>query len=605
VGRILLILRLTARDLRRRPAEAVLMILVIGVATTTLTIGLALYGVTDKPYQQTRAATAGPDVVASLPAGTSQSADPAGVNALIHASGVTGHSGPYPLASTMIRARGRTADVMAEGRDLAPASIDQPKSTLGSWVRDGGVVIERSFADALGVHVGDQVTLGGQSFRVVGMAVSAGLPAYPGSLCSMGCASIPASWLHSSTFPTPGLVWLTKPAARSLATSAGSLSYLLNLKLANPAQAQAFVIAHNANWSPTEPILSPWQRILDVDNLVVENAQEAMQVGGWLFGLLAVAGLAVLVGRRMVEQTRRVGLLKAVGGTPGLVASVLLAEHLVLALAAAAVGLVTGWLAAPPFASTGAGLIGTPGAPSLTVSTIVLIAAVALAVALAATLVPAIRAARTSTVNALADAVRPPRRRAWLIAISARLPVPMLLGLRLAARRPRRGVLNALSIAITVTGIVTILANYSFLARHFSSGADDPRIDRINEMMVMITVMLVVLAAVNMISITWASILDAKRSSALARAFGATPEQVSAGLSAAQVLPALPGAIVGIPAGVYLCDALRNGALTIPPLWWLLLVLLGTPLVVAGLTAIPSRLGARRSVAEILQSELV
>jgi putative ABC transport system permease protein len=181
----------------------------------------------------------------------------------------------------------------------------------------------------------------------------------------------------------------------------------------------------------------------------------------------------------------------------------------------------------------------------------------------------------------------------------------MLLGLRLAARRPRRAVLNALSIAVTVTGIVTILANYSYLARHFSSGVDDPRIDRINQMMVMITVMLVVLAAINMISITWATMLDARRSSALARALGATPEQVSAGLSAAQVLPALPGAIVGIPAGIYLCDVLRHGALTIPPLGWLLLVLLGTPLVVAGLTFIPSRLGARRPVAEILQSELV
>ena len=38
----------------------------------------------------------------------------------------------------------------------------------------------------------------------------------------------------------------------------------------------------------------------------------------------------------MAEQTRRVGLLKAVGGTPGLVAAVLLAEYLVMALVAAA-----------------------------------------------------------------------------------------------------------------------------------------------------------------------------------------------------------------------------------------------------------------------------
>ena len=55
-------------------------------------------------------------------------------------------------------------------------------------------------------------------------------------------------------------------------------------------------------------------------------------------------------------------------------------------------------------------------------------------VAVAATLAPAVRASRTSTVLALADAARPPRRTAWLIAISARLPVPLLLGLRVAAR---------------------------------------------------------------------------------------------------------------------------------------------------------------------------
>jgi len=48
--------------------------------------------------------------------------------------------------------------------------------------------------------------------------------------------------------------------------------------------------------------------------------------------------VAVLVGGRMAEQTRRVGLLKAIGGTPGLVAAVLLAENLILALIAAAVG---------------------------------------------------------------------------------------------------------------------------------------------------------------------------------------------------------------------------------------------------------------------------
>ncbi len=109
----------------------------------------------------------------------------------------------------------------------------------------------------------------------------------------------------------------------------------------------------------------------------------------------------------------------------------------------------------------GAGLLGSAGAPSLTLSTVGSVTAVALGVAVIATFVPAVRAARTSTVHALADSARPPRRTAWLIAISARLPVPLLLGLRVAARRPRRVVLSVASIAITVSGIVAVLA-----ARH-------------------------------------------------------------------------------------------------------------------------------------------
>jgi putative ABC transport system permease protein len=61
------------------------------------------------------------------------------------------------------------------------------------------------------------------------------------------------------------------------------------------------------------------------------------------------------------------------------------------------------------------------------------------------------------------------------------------------------------------------------------------------------------------------------------------------------------GAIVGIPAGIGLNAALRHGGtIAVPPAWWLIAVVLGTLVGVAGLTAIPARIGARRPVAEIL-----
>ena len=67
-----------------------------------------------------------------------------------------------------------------------------------------------------------------------------------------------------------------------------------------------------------------------------------------------MASVAVLAGGRMAATERRVGLLKAVGGTPMLVAAVLLAEYLVVALGAAVAGLLAGWLVAPLLASPGA-----------------------------------------------------------------------------------------------------------------------------------------------------------------------------------------------------------------------------------------------------------
>lgn len=65
MGRAVLVFRLAGRNLRRRPVEVALLVLAIMAATTMLTLGLALQGVTDDPYARTRQATSGADVVAS------------------------------------------------------------------------------------------------------------------------------------------------------------------------------------------------------------------------------------------------------------------------------------------------------------------------------------------------------------------------------------------------------------------------------------------------------------------------------------------------------------------------------------------------------------
>jgi ABC-type lipoprotein release transport system permease subunit len=652
MGRVLLVGRLAGRDLRLRPVEAALLLIAITAATATLTLGLVLHGMTNDPYQRTRQATAGPDVVASIgPNPGIGQADLAGLRSLTDAPGVVDHGGPYPVVGAELETDGVTgsrrtprgevvggaAGVWAMGRDPAAASVDRPKLTHGSWVSDGGVVVEAGFADALGVDVGDRITLRtrlceiqtpdredcrvvtGRSFRVAGVAVTAAARPYPDVCFAPFCPWFAEVMENAQTQPQgpppdgnerfleapvePGLVWLTDADVRGLAPAAEFLSYVVNLKLADPTDAPAFVTANQAS-TIGPPILESWQDIRDRHDQMVQDQQEVLRTGSWLLGLLAVAGVAVLVGGRMADQTRRVGLLKAIGGTPSLVAAVLLAEFVVVALLAAAAGLTAGWLAAPLLTDPGAGLLGSAGAPSLTLSTVGMVTAVALGVAAAATVVPALRAARTSTVHALADAPRPPRRTPSLIAISARLPVPLLLGMRVAARRPRRVALAAVSIAITVSGIVAALAARATIHQDAQLvGGTDPTIEAANKVLLVITVTLAALAAVNAIVVTWVTALDNRHSSALARALGATPQQVSTGLSVAQVLPALCGAVLGIPAGLALFAALSGDETANPPLWQLLAVVPATVVVIAALTAIPARVGARRPAAETLQAE--
>jgi putative ABC transport system permease protein len=590
MGRLTLIARLALRDLRHRPVEALLVLVAITATTATLALGLMLRGAsTDQSYRQTRAVTVGPDVVAT---NVSTSYLPS-VLAQAKKAGAATIGGPYPVASVLMSAHGYTAGVTAEGRDQAVGPVDRPEIVQGTWVRGDGVVVERSFAVTLGLHVGDQVNLGGKGFHVAGIAISAASPPYPET-----------GFMPHEAAGNPGLVWLTRADALRLATSVAPLTYTVEVKLADPAAATALAgpDGFTGNWTS-------WQAIAAQDAKEIANEQLVLDVGSWLLGLLAVASIAVLVGGRLAEQTWRVGLLKAVGGSPGLVTLVLLAEYLMLALAAAAVGLVAGRLAVPALTdfSFFAGLRAVPAEPPVTATTVAVAVGVSLAIAVLATAVPALRASRTSTVRALADAARAPSRRARLTALSARLPVPMLLGLRLAARRPGRSLLSAASIAITVTTLVAVLiyhASHGQPPPGAVAAAGGPPANPVSQVMLVLTVALVVLAAVNAIFTAWATVLDARYPAALARTLGATPRQVGAAMSAAQLLPALPGALIGVPAGVGLYAAVSSGAaLTVPSAKWVAAVVAGVLLAMALLTAVPARLGAHGSVGRILRSE--
>ena len=607
MGKALLVWRLAVKDIRHRPLLAALLSVAIAAGAATLSLGLALRGTADNPYARTRAATNGPDVVATDFNGDPQT--PAQASDLVHleqAPSVVAYSGPFPVTWASLQIGRSRATAAIEGRGAAPSAVDRPRLTQGSWVRPGGVVVEAGFAAALGLHVGDRLSLGGSPFAVVGIAATVAFPSYPDSLGSFLVGSL-------SSYSV-GLVWVPEPDVVQLAAVGSEpVFYYLDLKLDDPAGARAFADRYTtgsssrqtsgpsagggASTSPTTLTLYPWQLVRSEDVKLLARAQLVLYTGSWLLALLAIASVAVLVGGRMTEQTRRVGLLKAVGGTPHFVAVVLLCENVVVGLCAAAVGLLAGWLAAPLIAGPGAGLLGAPNPPSLTASSVGLVVALALGVAVAATLLPAIRAARQSTVAALDDSAFAPRRRARLIRLSSHLPVTFLLGVRLAVRRPWRLLLSLCGVAVMASGLVAVL-----IVRTTAAGVSPG--PRVTQAVTIISVMLVVLAAINAVFIAWSSALDARRPAALARALGATPGQVTMGLSTALALPALLGAMLGIPGGIVIYEAPKHsGTTTIPSALSLVAMVVVTVLGITVLTAVPISIGARRSVAEVLQSE--
>lgn len=179
-----------------------------------------------------------------------------------------------------------------------------------------------------------------------------------------------------------GLVWLTETDIRSLSSPRLESAYAMHLRLADPAGAPAFKRSFR-HGDDVRLHLRAWQDLSAQDAKVFRDTEPTLFVGGWLLAMSAEAGAAVLASHRASEQTRRAGLLKAVGATPGVVSTVLLAEYLLLGLTAAGLGIATGRLVTPAVAGPNPGLLDTD--LPITTGTVLPVLVLALLIALAGT----------------------------------------------------------------------------------------------------------------------------------------------------------------------------------------------------------------------------
>ncbi|MEU5103505.1 FtsX-like permease family protein [Streptomyces sp. NPDC021354] len=589
MGHLLLIWRLVLRDMRRRPGEAVMFLLAVTVAGASLTLGLATNDAVVSGYAKTRAATAGPDIIA-----TTTATDPSGVaERLADAPGVAAHADPVFAFDTYIKAHGKTAHSSVEGRETSPSAVDRPLVTSGTWVRPGGAVLERGFAQALGVRVGDRVTISKRDYPVVGTAISAATAVYPWSDTAQGGGP--------SDFG--GRIWLTSADTRAAAGDELSV-HLIHLKLTDPTATKRWqdtVFGRDREVDSTVSV-HYWQNVLQTDLAMIKDTQPALVVGGWLLAIAAIVTLAALATTRAARDNRRAALLKAVGAGPATVTAALLAQYLLLTLLASALGLTAGTLAAPHLVDPSAGLLNTVSPPDSDTVTAAIFLAVL--VALTGALGPALRAARTSTVHALADPAHLLTRHPRLNAATAHLPTSLLLGIRLLARRPGRAVLASAGTAVTTLMVTALLSWHTELDgrpdfKRF--GPIEVRVDLTGQVLLAVTLTLVALSTLNTVLLGWSTAVQARRALSIARTLGATPGQVVTALCVAQLLPAVPGVAVGIPTGLGLYWLF--GTQVTPPGSWLLTAALAVLLAIAALTALPAWVHTRSPAGRVLNTE--
>ncbi|MFV2210077.1 hypothetical protein ACFHW2_07635 [Actinomadura sp. LOL_016] len=159
------------------------------------------------------------------------------------------------------------------------------------------MVVERGFAAALDVRVGDRVTVAGRSLPVAGIAVSAAHTIYPGAQM-MGPGG-PSDY--------SGLVWMSEADTGTPAAADLPVTSLLYLKLRDPDTTQEFVDSRRQFRGDTLTNFRTWQSVAEEDERVLRQSQPVLVIGSRLLGLLAVGGLATLAAGRATKQTRRVG----------------------------------------------------------------------------------------------------------------------------------------------------------------------------------------------------------------------------------------------------------------------------------------------------------
>ncbi|MFI6333968.1 ABC transporter permease [Streptomyces sp. NPDC050535] len=330
--------------------------------------------------------------------------------------GVTASAGPYP--STVIKgadSQGRgTPALTLVGRSGPGADVDDLDLKSGRWAaKPGEVVLSATYAGPafeLGSTLKTSDAEDARTLTVVGLAVSASRTAdawaTPAQVRALATKDTPVTSQMLYRFDSAGSKKQIADGRRTLTGAVpagallGSTSYLDTKRAADQGAAA------------TIPFLVAFGALGIVMSVIIVGSVVSGAVG---------------------TSLRRIGILKAIGFTPREVVRAYIAQALVPAVVGIALGVVLGNLLAVPLLEDTEQAYGSA---SLTVAwwVDVVVPAAALFVVGVSALVPALRAGRLRTVEAIAVG-RAPRtgRGQWAHRAAGRLPLPRAVTYGLAS----------------------------------------------------------------------------------------------------------------------------------------------------------------------------
>lgn len=442
------VVRKALADLRSARLQSILVLLIVLAASATLYLAFTVSRSASDPWENTFAESNG----AHIAFGAGPGID---LTRIATIDGVTETAGPFPTLWDRSIVRGADRyDVGLMAMPAEPVAVSRPLVTEGRWLSGSGreIVLNRTLARDVGIRVGDQVEIpaGGAlvALDVVGLAIDTSRGPYPNWETTLDWVSPETLGLFApeSEWGSRFAVRLHDPEASGSVTNAANAMYL------------------EANGFGTDD----WHEVRDDVNEFNTFVTIFFSVFA-LFALVAVAFIiANTIAGRVLSQYRDIGVLKAIGFTPGQVTLDFLTQHLLIGLIAGVAGTAIGVALAPVFLNETADMLNTPAASSFNPAIAALVLIGVLVIVSLFTLLPAWRGGRIAPVQAITTGFNPPQRRPSLAARLAawlRLPLVVVAGVKDAFARPARALLTVAALMMTVLTLTFALGMNAMIDR--------------------------------------------------------------------------------------------------------------------------------------------